>query len=117
MQNQGFVCFGRFPPPLAFIFLFQTFILYLMGQSLSARIEWSSQTFAAPDGSTANLMAKSLINEDLLHDLVQYVDYLAQHYPSESRIEFKKPLHYASGNLKPSMFANEKAFSVVPGVK
>ena len=84
-----------------------------MGQTLSARVEWSSFTASAPDGSQSNLLTKSLTNEDLLHDLVRYVEYLTQKYPAESKIEFKKPLQYVTYVLKPNSFLNEKAFQVV----
>lgn len=87
-----------------------------MGQSLSSRVEWSSMTTAQPDGSQANLIAKSLANEDLLHDLVRYVEHLVQQYPQEAKIEFKKPLQYFTSTLRPSSFANDKSFAVLAAV-
>ncbi len=84
-----------------------------MGQTISTRFDWSESTSANPvDGSQSNLLAKSLNNNELLTDLVQYIEHLCQHYPNESKVEFKRPLIYASSILKASHFSSEKAFAV-----
>jgi hypothetical protein len=87
-----------------------------MGQTISTRFEWSSAKGSAPDGSQFNLLAKSLTNDDLLTDLVQYIEHLNQNFPAEAKTDFKRPLIYASSRLKPQLFANDKLF-VVQGNK
>jgi hypothetical protein len=66
---------------------------------LSARVQRSTQA-AAPDPS----LNTSLVNLDILTELIRALEKLCTDHPAEARTEFKRPLEWSSPTLRPSLF-------------
>lgn len=56
-----------------------------MGATLSSRIEWTSA------GETGGKLDFSRSNEQLLHDMLSYVETIATEHPTEAGAVFKRP--------------------------
>ncbi|KAJ3122907.1 Armadillo repeat-containing protein 4 [Nowakowskiella sp. JEL0407] len=64
-----------------------------MGSTLSSLIEWT----AIDTNNTAESYLKtSMINHDLLHELVNLVETLCKKHPTEAKTEFKRPITWIS---------------------
>ncbi|KAI8822493.1 armadillo-type protein [Fimicolochytrium jonesii] len=73
-----------------------------MGQSLSARFEWSKEP-ASDKADATGALKTSVTNQDLLYDLVRMIEQLCKGHPAEAKAEFRRPLQWASA-LKPANF-------------
>lgn len=56
-----------------------------MGATLSSRIEWTSA------GGSGGKLDFSRSNEQLLHDMLRYVETIATEHPTEAEVVFKRP--------------------------
>jgi hypothetical protein len=77
--------------------------------SIANRLEWTTGPPQTKNvsASNSNLLAKTPVNEELLHDITKYIEHLSQQYPAEAKVEFKRPLQYVSSTLKPALLAGD----------
>ncbi|KAI9093067.1 armadillo-type protein [Phlyctochytrium arcticum] len=74
-----------------------------MGQSLSTRFEWSQPTPSSSNGTSDGVLQTSVVNQQLLSELVRMIEQLCRSHPTEAKTEFRRPLQWAS-NLLPAHF-------------
>lgn len=75
-----------------------------MGLALSTRFEWATQPTS--DGNALQLKT-SVVNQDLLYDLMRIVDQLCRTHPNEAKAEFRRPIQWSTA-LRPSLFSGDK---------
>ncbi len=72
-----------------------------MGNSLSTRFEWNQESS----------LQTSVVNQEVLYEVVAMIEQLALNYGSEAKAEFRSPLVWTSKVL-PTTIASSPLFSV-----
>ena len=76
-----------------------------MGASLSARFEW-----ADPSQQGAKKLQTSVLNQELLHEILSIIDEICVNSVNESKAEFRRPLVWTC-SLSSSSFSSSSIAS------